>query len=192
MGIKAAFPLGVFFLLLGVTPLGLCRASDALTVASVVDGETLELSSGEKIRLIGIDVPASSRNVKLRDDVKNTGQDALTLIAAGKNASKFLRELIRNKTVVLEYDNEEKEKSGRRWAYVYFHLDPHLNMEIPEDWYAELVPETKERQLRVFLNATMIRKGSASMKIVPPNVKYQELFSKLQEEAKAQKRGLWA
>jgi micrococcal nuclease len=192
MGIKAVFPAGVFFLLLGITPPSLCRASDPFTVSSVVDGETLKLSSGEKIRLIGIDVPASSRNVKLRDDIKNTGKDAPTLIAAGKNAAKFLRQLIQNKTVVLEYDIEEKEKSGRRWAYVYFYLDPHLNMEIPEDWYAELVPEAKERQLRVFLNATVIRKGYASVKIVPPNVKYQELFSKLQEEAKAQKRGLWA
>ena len=100
--------------------------------------------------------------------------------------------MIRNKTVVLEYDIEEKERSGRRWAYVYFYLDPRLNMEIPEAWYSELVPETKERQLRVFLNATLIREGYASMKVVPPNVKYQELFSKLQEEAKAQKRGLWA
>ena len=192
MGIKAVFPAGAFFLLLNLTPLGLCRASDPLTVTSVVDGETLELSSGEKVRLIGIDVPASSRNVKLRDDIKNTGKDASTLIAAGKNAAKFLRELIQKKTVVLEYDVEAEDKSGRRWTYVYFYLDPHFNMEIPEDWYAELVPETKERQLRVFLNATMIRKGDASMKIVPPNVKYQELFSKLQEEAKAQKRGLWA
>ncbi|MFH1800097.1 MAG: thermonuclease family protein [Candidatus Omnitrophota bacterium] len=191
MGIKTVFSLGVFFLLLGVTPLRLCRASDSFTVSSVVDGETLKLSSGEKIRLIGIDVPASSRNVKLRDDIKNTGQNAATLIAAGKNAAKFLRELIQNKTVVLEYDIKEKERSGRRWAYVYFYLDPSLNMEIPEAWYAELVPEAKERQLRVFLNATLVREGYASMRTVPPNVKYQELFSKLQEEAKAEKRGLW-
>lgn len=192
MGIKAIFPAGVFFLLLGLTSLSLCRAADPLTVTSVVDGETLKLSDDKKIRLIGIDVPASSKNVKLRDDVKKTGKDAWTLIAAGKNAAKFLRELVQKKKVVLEYDVEAEDKSGRRWAYVYFYLDPHLNMEIPEDWYAELVPERKERQLRVFLNATMIRRGGASMKIIPPNVKYQELFSKLQEEAKEQKRGLWA
>ena len=165
--------------------------SDPLTVTSVIDGETLQLANGEKVRLIGIDVPASSKNVKLRDDIKNTGKDAPTLIATGKNAGKFLRKLIKNEKVVLEYDAMEKEKSGRRWAYVYFYLDPHLNMEIPEEWYAELSPGTKERQLRVFPNATMIREGYAQIKIVPPNMRYQELFSKLQEEAKEQKRGLW-
>ena len=191
MGIKKVFSLSIF-LLLGVSPFAFCQAPVPLTVANVIDGETLKLSNGEKVRLIGVDVPASSRNVKLRDDIKKTGKKAATLMMTGKIAAKFLRELIHDRTVVLEYDTEEKERSGRRWAYVYFYLDPRVNMEIPEGWYAELVPEAKERQLRVFLNATLIREGYASAKIILPNVKYQELFSKLQEEAKAQKRGLWA
>jgi len=174
-------------------PLSLCQAADSFTVASVIDGETLQLAGDKKVRLIGIDVPASSKNAKLKDDTKNTGKDAQTLIAAGKNAAKFLRKLVKNEKVVLEYDaqEKEKEKSGRQWVYVYFYLDPNLNMEIPEEWYVELSPETQERQFRVFLNATLIRSGYAQMRIIPPNVKYQELFSKLQEEAKAQKRGMW-
>lgn len=191
MRIKAAFFLGFILVFWGVVPVRVCQAFDSFAVIDIVDGETLKLSNGEKIRLIGIDVPASSRGVKLRDDIKNTGKDASTLIATGKKAAKFLRELIKNQKVVLEYDAEAKERSGRRWAYVYFYLDPHLNMEIPEAWYAELSPETKERQLRVFLNATMIREGYASVRIIPPNVKYQKLFLKLQEEAKAQERGFW-
>ncbi len=188
---KSACAAALVFTFSLIMPFSPCQAADSFTVASVIDGETLQLSNGETVRLIGIDVPASSKNVKLKDDIKNTGKDSPTLIAAGKNAAKFLRKLLKNKKVVLEHDALEKEKSGRRWAYVYFYLDPHLNMEIPEGWYAELSPGTEERQLRVFLNATMIRSGYASMKIVPPNAKFQELFSKLQEEAKAQKRGLW-
>ena len=192
MRIKAVFALGFVFSLLALMPFNLCQASDPLTVTSVIDGETLQLANGEKVCLVGIDVPASSNNVKLRDDIKDTGKDAQTLIATGKNAAKFLRKLIKNEKVVLEYDVKEKEKSGRRLAYVYFYLDPHLNMEIPEAWYVELSPGTEERQLRVFLNATMIKSGYAQMKIIPPNIKYQELFSTLQAEAKEQKRGLWA
>lgn len=185
-----AFLMPAFFLL-GVLPLGLGRASEPLTVSSITDGETLKLSDGEEVRLIGIDVPASSKNVKLRGDMKNTGKDASTLIAAGKNAAKFLRGLVQHKPVILEYDIEEKDKSGRRWAYGYYDLDPHLDMEIPEGWYAELVPEAKERRLRVFLNATLIREGYAVTKAVKPNVKHQALFEKLQAEAKTRKRGLW-
>lgn len=174
--------------LLSVSP---CQAADPVKVASVIDGETLQLSNGEKVRLIGIDVPASSKNAKLRDDIKATGKDAKALIAAGKSAAKFLRKLIKDEKIGLEYDAREEEKSGLKWVYVYFYLDPHLDMEMPETWYAELSPGTGERQLRVFLNATMIKAGYATMKIIPPNVKFQELFLKLQEEAKEQKRGLW-
>ncbi len=193
MFIKAAVFWGLLILGSSLLTFGACQASDPITVTSVIDGETLQLANGEKVRLIGIDVPASSKNVKLKDDVKSTGKNAQTLIAAGKDAAKFLRKLVKKEKVVLEYDAEEKEKekSGRRWVYVYFYLDPHLNMEIPEDWYVELSPETEERQLRVFLNATLIKMGCAPMRIIPPNVKYQELFSKLQDEAKEQKRGLW-
>lgn len=189
--IKAALARGFVVVFLIIVPWNPCQASDPLTVDSVIDGETLQIASGEKVRLIGIDVPASSENVKLRNDMKSTGKDAETLIAAGKSAAKFLRKLLKNEKVVLEYDIKEKEKSGLRLAYVYFYLDPHLNMEIPETWYVELSPGTGERQLRVFLNATMIKAGFASMQIILPNVKFQGLFSKLQEEAKAGKRGLW-
>jgi len=191
MRIKKVFVLGGIFVLGSLLPFSPCQAADPVKVISVIDGETLQLSNGEKVRLIGIDVPASSKNAKLRDDIKNTGKDAPALIAAGKNAAKFLRKLIKNEKVGLEYDVREKEKSGLKWVYVYFYLDPHLNMEIPEPWFTELSPGTAERQLRVFLNATLIRQGYAQMKIIPPNVKFQELFSRLQEEAKEQKRGLW-
>lgn len=189
--IKAALARGFVAAFLILVPMNLCQASDPLTVASVIDGETLQLSNGEKVRLAGIDVPASSGNVKLRNDMKITGKDAETLMAAGKSAAKFLRKLLKNEKVVLEYDVKEKEKSGLQLAYVYFYLDPHLNMEIPETWYVELSPGTGERQLRVFLNATMIKAGLASAQIILPNVKFQGLFSKLQEEAKAGERGLW-
>ncbi len=191
IGRKQFFLPGWVCLLLVMMPFRPCQAADFVTVKSVIDGETLQLSDNTKVRLIGIDVPASSKNVKLRDDMKSTEQAGPTLIAAGKNAAKFLRKLIEKEKIVVEYVREEKDKSGRRWAYVYFYLDPHLNMEIPETWYAEVSPETGERQLRVFLNATMIRAGYAQMKILPPNIKFQELFSTLQEEAKERKRGLW-
>ena len=191
MRITAAFAWGCVIASLSVLPFDLCQASDSLTVTSVIDGETLRLSDGKKVRLIGIDVPPSSENVRLRNVIKSTGRDAETLIAAGKNAAKFLRKLLENEKIVLEYDVKEKEKSGLRLAYVYLYLDPHRNMEIPEIWYAELSPGSGERQLRVFLNATMIKAGFAPMQIIPPNVKFQKLFSELQEEAQAQKRGLW-
>jgi micrococcal nuclease len=41
------------------------------------------------------------------------------------------------------------------------------------------------------LNAELVRQGYAQVATYPPNVKYQELFLKLQREAREAKRGLW-
>jgi len=42
------------------------------------------------------------------------------------------------------------------------------------------------------VNAELVRRGYAQVMTVPPNVRHQELFVKLQREAREQKRGLWA
>lgn len=170
---------------------GTCRAAEPVSVTGVIDGETLQLAGGDKVRLTGIDVPASSKNVKLRDDMKSTSKDAATLTAAGKNAAKFLRRAVKDENVVLEYEATGKDKSGRRGAYVYLYLDPKRDVAIPQNWYAELIPDAKERQLRVFLNATMIRAGYAQAMTSSLSAKRQALFLKLQKEAQEQKRGMW-
>jgi micrococcal nuclease len=42
------------------------------------------------------------------------------------------------------------------------------------------------------VNAELVRRGYAQVMTVPPNVRHQERFVKLQREAREQKRGLWA
>lgn len=37
-----------------------------------------------------------------------------------------------------------------------------------------------------------VRLGFAQVMTIPPNVRYQELFLKLQHEARVARRGLWA
>jgi len=44
----------------------------------------------------------------------------------------------------------------------------------------------------VMANAEMVRRGYAQTMTIPPNVKYQELFLKLQREAREAGRGLWS
>jgi micrococcal nuclease len=41
------------------------------------------------------------------------------------------------------------------------------------------------------INAELVRQGYAQVATFPPNVKYQELFLRLQREAREAKRGLW-
>ena len=44
---------------------------------------------------------------------------------------------------------------------------------------------------RTFVNAWLVEHGYAQVMTVPPNVKHQELFLRLQGEAREAGRGLW-
>ena len=141
-------------------------------VLIVIDGDTFKCKNfldgkEETIRLIGIDTPESSDNEKARRDSERTGQDLQTIIALGKKAEEFTRSYLPEGTVVeLELDVQSKDKYGRTLAYVY-------------------LPDKK------MLNALLIQEGYAQIMTIPPNVKYQDLFLKLQREAREQGKGLW-
>ncbi len=84
----------------------------------------------------------------------------------GKEASEANRKLVDGKTVRLEFDVQQLDRYNRLLAYVYL-----------EDG--------------IFVNAWLVEHGFAQVMTVPPNVKHQELFLKLQREAREAKRGLW-
>jgi micrococcal nuclease len=75
-------------------------------VLRIVDGDTIELTSGQKVRYIGINTPES---VDPRRPVQCFGKEA-----AEKN-----RILVESKTVRLEKDVSETDKYGRLLRYVY-------------------------------------------------------------------------
>lgn len=142
------------------------RKQNLYIVNKVIDGDTLKLSRGERVRLIGIDTPESSNNAKTRRDSKRSGQTVKEITALGKQASAFTRNLVEGKEVRLEFDIQQRDRYGRLLAYVYL-------------------------KDGTFLNAEIIKAGYAQVMTIPPNVKYQDLFLKLQREARENKRGLW-
>jgi len=84
----------------------------------------------------------------------------------GMEAAEANRKLVDGKTVRLEFDVQQFDKYGLTLAYVY--LDD-----------------------GTFVNAWMVENGYAMVMTMPPNVKHQGLFLKLQREAREAKRGLW-
>ena len=123
-------------------------------VKRVVDGDTVVLASGERVRYIGVDTP------ELHHPRKPVGFYA-------REAKEFNRRLIEGKTARLEFDVEHYDKYGRLLAYVYLSDG-------------------------TFVNAELLRQGYAQLLTIPPNVKYVDLFKKLQQEAREANRGLWA
>jgi len=159
------------------------------TVERVIDGDTLKLTNGKEVQLIGIKAPEDEE--------------------MGQEATEFVKSLgLEGKEVRLEFDVQKRDKYGRLLAFVYVRL-PNETLEVlwrsglfdtdllgyecpasdglPKNiagWWEDFVIE-------FFLNARIIKSGYAQPMTIPPNVKYAELFEELYEEAREAKRGLW-
>ncbi len=137
-----------------------------ILVTRVVDGDTLRLETGERVRLIGIDTPEMHESAKLERDTRRSRQDKRTIQALGREAYLFTKNLVEGRCVRLEFDVERQDKYGRLLAYVY----------LPDE---------------TFVNAEIVKQGYAGLLTIPPNVKYSDLFRKLYQEARENNRGLW-
>jgi endonuclease YncB( thermonuclease family) len=91
-------------------------------VKRVIDGDTLELSTGEKVRMIGVDTPETK-------DPRKPVQ------YFGKEATAFTQRLAEGKPVRLEYDQQRQDKYGRILAYVYLADGTFVNAEIIKQGY---------------------------------------------------------
>ena len=96
------------------------------TVNRVVDGDTIELSSREMVRYIGIDTP-EVREKKDSEWVYNPRPYA-------EEASAFNKKLVEGKSVRLEFDVQKRDKYKRLLAYVYVGENM-ANMEMVKQGY---------------------------------------------------------
>lgn len=98
------------------------RTGEERLCVRVIDGDTIELEGGERVRLIGVDTPES---VDPRRPVEYFG----------KEAASFTRRQAQSKTVRLEFDHETVDRYGRTLAYVYLEDGSLLNGEIIRQGY---------------------------------------------------------
>ncbi len=98
-------------------------ALPARTVERVVDGDTVVLDGGERVRLIGIDTPET---VDPRRPVQ----------WYGKEASDRARSLLAGRGVRVEYDVARADRYGRTLAYLYLEDGTQVNLVMIEDGYA--------------------------------------------------------
>lgn len=75
-------------------------------VVRVIDGDTIEIEGGEKVRYIGIDAP-------------ETVEPEKPVQCFGPEASNKNKELVEGKTVRLEKDTTDRDKYDRLLRYVY-------------------------------------------------------------------------
>jgi len=153
-GIKAIWPFGKSY-----------NYSEIL-VTRVVDGDTIVIETGERVRLIGIDTPEIHESNKLYRDSRKSHKDVCSIKELGMKSFKFVSGLLQGQRVRLEFDVEKHDKYGRLLAYVYL-------------------------KDGAFVNAKIVEQGYASLMTIPPNVKYAQVFQELYRDARQNHLGLW-
>ena len=139
-----------------------------LLTASVASAESLE---GLVVRVVDgdtIQVRVADRLEKVRYIGVNTPEvhhPRKGEEPGGREAMAVNRTLVDGRRVRLETDVRPRDRYGRLLAYV---------------WVGE-----------VMINAELVRRGYAQVMTIPPNVRHQALFVKLQRDAREAERGLW-
>ncbi|MDT2048031.1 thermonuclease family protein [Priestia flexa] len=135
---------------------------EQVLVARVVDGDTLELNDGRKVRLIGVNTPESTTRTE----------------EYGKEASKYTTEQLEGKKVWIQKDISETDRYSRYLRIVW--------TQVPKNDMAE-----EEIRNKMF-NAQLVLNGYAEPSTYPPDVKYSQYFKDFAMEARDENKGLWA
>ncbi|WP_053363471.1 thermonuclease family protein [Bacillus sp. FJAT-27251] len=130
-------------------------------VRRAIDGDTIELTSRERVRLIGVNTPESTYKME----------------TFGKEAKDFTEEKLTGKAIWLQRDVSEHDRYGRLLRYVW--------LELP--WEQNLETEIR----RKMFNAHLILNGYAELSTFPPDVLYYSYFRQFAREARRIKAGLW-
>jgi len=145
------------------------RYSDVL-IKRVISSDTVELDTGERIKLIGIRSPEIPRRFKREDIQKNEygiiiEKKINPITPIEKQAYDFTQKLLEGKRVRCELDKKKTDANHATLVYIF----------LPN---------------KVMANTEILRNGFAHLKIRPPNLKYAERLREAYREARREKRGL--
>jgi len=134
------------------------------TVSYVVDGDTVHVTL------------AGGKKEKVRFIGVNTPESTKEIEPYGKEASAYTKSRLDGRKIWLEPDVEERDRYGRLLAYI---------------WLEQPANDAEAEVRAKMFNAELLLNGYAQVMTVPPNVKYADLFVKLQREAREADKGLW-
>lgn len=158
-------------------------------VAQVVDGDTLILEDGRKVRLLGVDTPEAYESEKLTRDAKRLKLKPALIQEWGRMASRYTKELASGQDVLLKfdpvnYDRGHLDPYGRLLAYVY------LLEAKPGQWSDAVYVLDEEMGWTLFLNASIVKAGFGEVFRKFP-FEHKKDFFIWEDEAKTEHRGLW-
>ena len=151
------------------------RIDEAVQLASVYDGDTLRLSDGRKVRLIGINAPEMAR-LENKSAAKNKVPRKISRKIYRTAEPEPLAEASRNylvsllsqaNSIGLRYGSESHDRYGRLLAHVF--VDGRINVQ-----------------------AQLLAQGLAVVITVPPNLWAHDCYMMQERSAVLRRQGVWA
>jgi DNA repair exonuclease SbcCD ATPase subunit len=134
--------------------------AETITIVNVIDSKTLKLSTGETVKLLGIQNFSDEKIEKL--------------------AVKLIKTLISNETEVkLVFDVDSHNHDGFLQSYVYIKSVCKGNGLVSEILHGEHVLHEKSHKQDIFLNSTLIKQGLAIPDLEGVSPMYAKLFKQL-------------
>jgi len=167
--------------------------ADVAAVKEIINGNALKLSNGRTVRLIGVEIPSLKDHARNKEVAERLGVHLEHYEAFAERAKDFLEAQIMGDPFRRIWLTLDKEHTGTQYGdaaegalgSVYYPTPPPFRYVKKPDVYALTHKDT-----RVFLNATLLKSGYGS---VPPDLSFkrQDAFTRLAQEAKEKKRGIW-
>ena len=116
--------------------------SERTRVVQVIDGDTIIVSGGRRVRLLGIDTPETKHPDRPPEPF-------------GAEATQFTQRAVEGKNIQLLYDKERYDNYGRILAFVFYNEDQFLNEELVAAGLATAEPQYPFRSdfKRLLINA---------------------------------------
>ena len=143
-----------------------CAEDGLAVVRQVIDGDTVILDGGERVRLLGIDAPEGKRVRKLKGGKKRLVPAQPFFI----EAKRHLRDLTAGKQVKITVGEPAVGYYGRTLAYLHLAGGASAGADVQQE---------------------LLRRGYAMVTSYPPNIRHLRTYAKTEAEACRAGRGIW-
>lgn len=132
------------------------KTSERVHVIYIYDGDTVKLSDGRRLRLIGINTPELGHNDQPTQPLAESARSALQQLLDSNN-----------RTLLLQYGEQDHDHYGRLLAHAFLEDGDNVAVQL-------------------------LQQGLATTLVVPPNSWSADCYQQIENEARLDRKGLWA
>ena len=163
---------------------------ETFEVVKVMDGDTFRLSNGQKLKLAGVNAAELHDTPKLPQEARRFNKEVWAFRNLAAEAERIAQNFVKqNKNeILIETATQTFDEQENLLGYVYISVSkPEAEMMADGGIFTE-----QNGRTYVLLNAYFLKLGLAELTPGSLDSKYENLFSKLEAEAKQNKKGLWS